>query len=161
MTSSHFLSTPTTSVETWLSTLKHSENQPANVQSNSEKLAHFWELENSYTRSILPVPKNPKVGRARSLSVHSDLESNSSSVVNSEYRSTWELLSCLPSRRIAAQMRTMLPTHHFTIRELTTKFPGRIDVPLVSKILFSSLSQRRLMPYSGAISVPIQILSCY
>lgn len=56
----------------------------------------------------------------------------SSLILNSGYRSTWELLKSLPAPTHTMQVLPTLPTHYFTPAELNAQLPDPVCSPLVS-----------------------------
>lgn len=106
-----------------------------NPQADSKNLAHWQEVENSYIAHLAPSSHSSsstsKSSETSSTSTSSDAGSTFSSI-NSDFRTTWELLRGLPSRTTAARVRTTLPTHIFSIAELCAQLPDRMEAPLVS-----------------------------
>lgn len=107
---------------------------PFRSQSNPEKSTVMQHGQPARSASSWP-PSSDIFVRAHSYSPSNYSEpflDTSSSILNSGYRSTWELLKSLPAPTHMMQILPTLPTHYFTPAELNAQLPDPVCNPIVS-----------------------------
>lgn len=93
----------------------------------------------SYFNTNSTVPRAPASWpthrHTRSPSIRStpNPDRTSLAILNTGYRSTWELLKALPAPADTMKVLPTLPTHYFTLSQLDSQLPDPIQRPLVSQ----------------------------